>query len=155
MKDAHLTEENLQEYFFNEFQDSEIAMHLAGCPDCRERLEAYQLLIANVKKIQPESFSFEVTALAMDKIFLYEKKKNKRKEIVLWGVLATVSILISSFSIPYLPMIFALFYSQSIFSTLFLIGTGLFILAFLVADIIRQYKKKEDEIFKNDLQPML
>lgn len=155
MKSTHLTEDNLQEYLFNELQDGEIGTHLTACPECRERLEAYQLLIANVKKTQPETFSFDVTALAMDTIFFYEKKKSRRQAFVFWAVLAALSIFILSFSIPYLPMILALFSSQSILTILFLIGTGLFIMLFSVADLIRQYKKKEAELFKNDLQPSL
>ncbi len=155
MKSTHLTEANLQEYLFGDIQDGEVATHLAACPECRARLEAYQLLIAIVKKTQPETFSFEVTALAMDTIFLYEKKKIRRQAFVFWGVLAVLTIFIMSFSIPYLPMVMALFSSQSILTTLFLIGTGLLILLVFVVDIFRQYKKKKAELFKNDLQPSL
>lgn len=155
MKTIHLTDEILQAYLLKEIHDDTIAMHLAVCPICKERLETYQLLIDSVRETTPEIFSFSVTTLVMNNIMLYEKKKSKKQELRFWGLLIFLVMVISSFSIPFMPRIFAIFYSTSILTTLLVIGTGLIVLLFLLADIIQQYKTKEDKLFKNNLQPVL
>ncbi|MFN7116954.1 MAG: anti-sigma factor family protein [Saprospiraceae bacterium] len=155
MKSIHLTDEILQAFLLKEIQDDAIATHLAGCSECRERLKEYQFLIDSVQKIKTETFSFDVTTLAMNNIMLYEKKKSRSQELIFWGLLIGLFIGISSFSIPFIPLILDIFYSKSIITTLLVMGTGLGVLLFLLADITRQYKAKEDKIFKNNLQPTL
>lgn len=155
MKTIHLTDEILQAYLLKEIHDDTIATHLAVCSTCKERLETYQLLIDSVRETTPEIFSFSVTTLVMNNIMLYEKKKSKKQELRFWGLLIFLVMVISSFSIPFMPRIFAIFYSTSILTTLLVIGTGLIVLLFLLADIIQQYKTKEDKLFKNNLQPVL
>lgn len=154
MKHLHLSDEILQAFALNERQDDTTAEHLSACSICRQRLEAYQHLMAGIEQIKPEVFSFDVTALAMDQIGRYEKKKNKKENLVFWGVSAIVSIGISGFAIPFVPTVFAIFNSESIFTTLLVIGTGLAVLLFLLADAMRQYQKKERQLFKDHLQPM-
>jgi hypothetical protein len=155
MKNIHLTDEVLQAFLLKEIQDDTVATHLTVCSKCRKRLEEYQFLIDNVQKIKTETFSFNVTTLAMNNIMLYEKKKSNKQELVFWGLLIFLLMAISSFSIPFIPKIFTIFYSKSIFTTLLVIVTGLVVLLFLLADITQQYKTKEKKIFKNNLQPIL
>lgn len=155
MTNNHLTDETLQAFFLKETQDDTIATHLAVCSTCRERLEEYQFLIDSVQKTKTETFSFNVTTLVMNNIMLYEQKKSKKQEFIFWGALIFLLIAISCFSIPFIPKIFAIFYSKSILTTLLIIGTGLVVLIFLLADINKQYKKKEEKIFQNNLQPIL
>lgn len=155
MKNGHLTDEILQGFLLNEIQEDTIVTHLTVCTECRERLEDYQYLVDSVQKIKPETFSFDITALAMNSIMLYEQKKSKKQGLFFWGLLIFLLIIIASFSIPYIPTMFAIFYTKSIFTTLLMVGTGLVVFLFLLADITQQYKTKEAKIFKHNLQPTL
>lgn len=155
MKHKHLTDDILQVFLLKEIQDDTIATHLGECSNCREKLEKYQRLVVGISKIAPETFSFDVTTLVMDKITLFEKKKSKKQEFVFFGLLTFLLAVIASVSIPFIPKILTIFYSKSIFTTLFVIAIGLFVLLFLLADISRQYKTKEEKLFNNDLQPIL
>jgi hypothetical protein len=155
MNSIHLTDEMLQAYLLKEIHDDSIVTHLTVCSTCKDRVEEYRFLIDSVQKIETETFSFNVTALAMNNIMRYAKRKSKKQELTFWGLLIFLLIAISSFSIPFIPRILAIFYSQSTLTMLLVIGTGLVVLLFLVADITRQYKTKKDKIFKNNLQPIL
>lgn len=155
MKSDHLTDETLQAFLLKEIQDDTIATHLSVCPDCREKLEKYHHLIVAISKIAPETFSFDVTTLVMDKIIRYEKKKSNKQEFIFWALLIFLSVVIASFAIPFIPKILTQFYSKFIFTTLLAVGTGLVVLLFLLVDIYQQYKTKEEKIFKNNLQPIL
>ena len=155
MKNIHLADEVLQAYLLKEILDDTVATHLAVCSTCQKKLEEYQFLIDSVQKTKAETFSFNVTTLAMNHIMLYEKKKSKKQEFVFWGSLIFLLVAISCFSIPFIPKILAIFYSKSILTTLFVIGTSLAVLFFLMVDIIQQFKAKEEKIFQNNLQPIL
>ena len=155
MKNIHVTEEILQAYLLKEIQDDTVAQHLAMCLKCQKGLEEYQFLIDSVQKIKSETFSFDVTTLAMKRIMLYEKKKSKKQELVFWGALMVLIITISSFSIPFIPKIIDVFHSKSIFTILFILGTGTSIMLFLLADLQKQYRLRERKIFENNLQPIL
>lgn len=154
MKSTHLTDETVQAYLLDEMPDSAIAKHLAMCENCRQKLEAYRHLMADISKTVPETFSFDLTTVVMDKIMLYEKKKNKKKEFFFWGALTFLLLTIASLSIPFIPKILTVFHSKSIFATLLVIGTGLVVFLFLLVDINRQYKIKKEKIFNNNLQPI-
>lgn len=154
MKNDHLTDETLQAFLLNEMQDDTITTHLALCKDCGEKHEMYQHLMIGMSKIAPEIFSFDLTTVVMDKIVLYENKKNKKQEFFFWGVLVFLLVTMASLSIPFMPVLLTVFYSKSIFITLLVIGTGLAVFLFLLADIKRHYKIKEEKIFKNNLQPI-
>lgn len=153
MKSTHLTDETLQAFLLSEMQEDAIATHLAVCSNCREKLETYRQLMLGISKTAPETFSFDVTSVVMDKIMLYEKKKSKKQGLFFWGVLTFLLLAIASLAIPFIPNILAVFYSKSLFTTLLVIGTGLVVFLFFLADINQQYKAKEEKVFKNNLQP--
>lgn len=155
MKNIHLTDEILQAYLLKEIPDDAIASHLSMCTSCKKRFEEYQFLINNIQKIETDTLYFDVTTLVMNNILQYEKTKNKQQNLFFWGILILLLIAISSLSIPYLPAIVALLNPKTALATLLLIGTGLAVWLFLLIDLVQQYKKKEDQIFKNNLQPML
>gem|GEM_PF-1166264 len=155
MKNTHLTDEILQEYLLHEIQDDTIASHLAECSNCKKRLEEYQFLMDGMKKMTSESFAFDVTALAMDSILHYEKKQSKKQEWFFWGLLILLSFVILSFSFPFVPRLLSMFTLKSIFATLLVFVTGVMVLFFLLADLTQQYKRKEEKLFKNNLQPTL
>ena len=148
MKNNHLTDETLQAFLLKEMQDDTIVTHLAACSSCLEKLENYQYLVVGIQKTAPETFSFDVTTVVMDKIMLYERKENRKQELVFWGLLMFLLVIISSFSIPFIPQILTIFYSAPIFKMLLIVGTGLVVLLFLLADINKQYKMKEEKIFE-------
>ena len=155
MESIHVTDEVLQAFLLNELQDDTVATHLGGCSNCREKLEKYRQMVVGIPQIAPETFSFDVTTLVMNNILLYDKRKRKMQALFFWGVLVLLLLVISSFSIPFMPAVLAIFHSKSIFTTLLLIETGLVVLLFLFADIARQYKMKEEKILKNKWQPIL
>jgi predicted tellurium resistance membrane protein TerC len=154
MKSSHLTDETLQAFLLKEIQDETVAAHLTGCSACSERLEEYQTLINRVQQVEAEAFSFDVSALAMQSVLLYEKKKSKKQELVFWGLLIVLVIAIASFSVPFIPAVLALFSLTADFSILLITGTGAVVLLFLLADIVRQYKAKEEKLFATNLQPL-
>lgn len=155
MKDDHLTDEILQAYLLREMHDDTIAEHLATCSHCLEKLDDYRSLISGIQRTVPEPFSFDVTALVMDKIMLYEKKKDRKEKLFFWWFLTFSLVAISLFSIPFIPRILTFFNSIPVIKTLMIAGTGLGVLLFLLADINKRYKKKKEIFFKTNLQPTL
>ncbi len=151
----HLTDETLQAFLLKDIQNDAITLHLAECQSCHKKLEEYQYLIGGISKIASETFSFDVTTVVMDKITLYDQKKSKKEEFVFWFFLTSLLIVISSMSIPFMPIILSMLYSKSIFSTLLFIVTGLVVLLFLITDVYRQYKVKEEKIFNYNVQPII
>lgn len=153
MNSIHLTDEVLQAYLLKEMEDDTLVAHLTICATCRKRLEEYQLLLERVQEIRTETFSFNVTDLAMDTIMLYEQKKRNRQALFFWGLLIFLVIVISSLAVPFIPGVLAVFNSKSVITSLLIIGTGIAVLFFLLADVMQQYKMKEEQLFKNNLQP--
>lgn len=155
MKNSHLTEETLQALLLKEMQDDTAEIHLSECADCQTKLEKYQLLISDIQKIEPETFPFDVTTVAMYKIECYEKQKSRNQERILRVVFTFLSVLISSLSIPFIPQVLTTFFTLSIFTTLLIVGTGLAVFLFLLADLNKRYKLKEQKIFDDNLQPTI
>lgn len=154
MKNIHLTDEILQAFLLKEIENDTIAEHLAACSECQKKFEEYQFLIHNVQKIKPESFSFDVTSIVMEKIQVVETQKEKNKNLVWYLSLAIVSIITFVLVYPYIKVIFAPFKSLSIMVNAFILVSVLGAVIFLLTDLFRQYKTKEERIFNNDLQPM-
>lgn len=153
MKKEHVTEETLQAYLLEEMRNDAIGEHLEACSVCKAKLENYRHLIVNIQKIEQQPFSFDVTTLAMTKILDYERKSKRKKEVFFWGLLIFSIIVIAALSVPFIPVILTVFHSKSIFIALLVLGTSLLVFLFLLADIKRQYKRQEEKILRNDLQP--
>lgn len=143
MKSIHLTDEILQTYLLEDIQDDAIAMHLTGCSKCRKRLKEYQFLIDSVQKIKPETFSFDVTSLVMEKIIEVETQKEKNSNIVLYISLSIVSIVAMALLYPYIKIIFTQFKSFSLMANVFMLVSVIGVVIFLLNDLFRQYKQKE------------
>lgn len=154
IKSIHISEESLQSYLLKEIQDDSIAAHLEKCSLCQKRLEDYRVVIKNLQKTEPEYFTFDVTALVMHTVTGYEKRKSRRQEFAFWGMLVLIVIGISSLSLPFLPVVFKMFFSGSGLITLLAIGMGSGVFFYLLADIIRQNQVKEGKFFNGNLQPM-
>lgn len=152
---THLTDETVQAFLLKEKKDDTVAKHLLACADCRVKFENYKYLVDNIQRVAPEIFSFDVTTVVMDRIILFERQESRKQELAFWGLLIFLLLVISLFSIPFIPQILTVFYSIPFFTTLFVVGTSLVVLLFLLADINRQFKMKEEKIFQNKLQPIL
>lgn len=143
MKSTHLTDETLQAFLLKEIQHDTISTHLADCSTCRDRLEEYQYLMVEISKIAPETFSFDVTALVMDKIKEIETQKEKNTNIVLYLSLSIISLVTLGLLYPYIKIIFTQFKSFSIMANLSMLVSVLGVVIFLLYDLFRQYKQKE------------
>lgn len=155
MKNIHLTDEILQAFLLKDIQDDTIVEHLTVCSTCQKRLEEYQYLINCVQKINPETFSFDVTSVVMEKIQEVETQKEKNKNMVLYMSLSVASVITLFLLYPYIKIIFAQFQLFSIIANAFILVSGLGVVIFLLTDLFRQYKTKEEKIFKNNMQPMI
>lgn len=155
MKNSHLTEEILQAFLFKEIQDDSTEAHIAECSICRAKLENYQYLVASIQKAEPETFSFDVTTVVMQKIEVYEKQENIKKVLVIWGLLIFFIVSIVLISLPFSLPILRVFYSMALFTNIFIGGTSICVLIFLLSDIYKQYKIKEKILFKENLQPIV
>lgn len=155
MKSIHLTDEVLQAFLLKEISDDAIVNHLQECSICQQRIDEYRFLIGGMRQATAESFSFDVTTVAMNAIVLYEKKRKLKQEIFFWGLLILLCMVVLSFAIPFMPQILTIFSGKLSSVTLLVIVTGFFVLLFLLTDISRQFKTKENKIFKHHLQPIL
>lgn len=143
MTKNHLTDETLQAFLLKEIQDDTIANHLAVCTECQKRLAEYHYLIERVQKIKAETFSFDVTAVVMEKIVETETQKEKKTYIILYASLFIISIIVSLLLYPYIKIVFTTLKASSIITNAFILVSILGIAAFLLNDAFRKYKQKE------------
>lgn len=154
MKSNHLTDEILQAFLLKEIVDDTLDTHIVECSICRAKLENYRYLVASIQKIEPEPFSFDVTTVVMQKIELYEKQENIKRALVFWGLLIFFIGSVVLISLPFLLPILRVFYSMALFTNIFIAGTSISVLIFLLSDIYKQYKIKEKILFEENLQPI-
>ncbi len=154
MKNNHLTDEILQAFLLKEIQDDIIVTHIAECSICQAKLENYQYLIDSLQKVEPETFSFDATTVVMHKIEQYERQEKTKKAFVFWGILIVFAGTVVLISIPFVLPILSVFSSMALFTNIFILGTGLSVLIFLLSDIYKQYKIKEKILFEDNLQPI-
>ncbi len=143
MKNNHLTDEILQTLLLNEVQDEIVDKHISECQVCQEKMKNYQFLFTSIKKVEPETFSFDVTSLVMEKIYEVEIKKEKNANIALYMCLSIILIIVFILLYPYVKTIFSQFKSSSIMANAFMMVSSLGVTIFLLKDIYRQYKRKE------------
>ena len=143
MTNNHLTEETLQAFLLKETQEDSISMHLSACTNCREKLEEYQYLIDDVKKVKAETFSFDVASLVMEKIIAVETQKEKNTSTVLYLSMFIVSVVTLFLVYPFLKPILIQFKSFSVMTIIFILVSTVGIAIFLLNDLFRQYKQKE------------
>jgi hypothetical protein len=143
MKNNHLTDEILQSLLLNEVHDEIVDKHIFECQVCQEKIKNYQYLFSSIKKLEPETFSFDVTSLVIEKIYKVEMKKEKNTNIALYLILSIILVVVFILLYPYLKSIFAQFKSFSIMANAFMMVSALGVTVFLIKDIYRQYKRKE------------
>ncbi|TXD71376.1 hypothetical protein [Aequorivita antarctica] len=150
MKNNHLTDENLQAFLLNEIQDVAINNHITECSICSTKLENYRHLMGQINEITPEKFSFDVTTVVMHKIEKYAVQENIKRDLIFWSTMAALMGSIVLLSLPFLQPMVSVFYAKSFFTNLFIIGTGLFVVIFFVADIYKLNNAKEKILFDNN-----
>lgn len=154
MKSNHLTEEILQAVLLKDIQNDTIDAHIGECSICRAKLENYQNLVESLQKVEPETFSFDVTTVVMHKIELFEKQKNTQKALAFWSILIIFIGSLVLISLPFLIPILNVFSSITLYTNIFIVGSGLSVLIFLLSDLYKQYKIKEKILFEDNLQPV-
>lgn len=141
MDNNHLTDDIIQAYIAEEVADNNIALHISVCAACKAKLESYQILMRAMGNIEPETFSFDATALVMQKI---EQSENKKITIGSYALTAFLAILILGvfvLSIPLIKPVFQLFHAMT--ANALIVVSALSVFIFLLTAVFRQYKQKE------------
>ncbi len=153
MKYDHLTDDIIQAFILKETSDGKIALHISECNVCKAKLESYQMLMSAMGDIEPESFSFDITTIVMQRIEQYENKKKAFGFYVLMTILGIIIVGLLVISIPFILPVFQLFPSMTMITNVFIIVSALSVFIFLLTDIFRQYKQKERLFLNKILQP--
>ncbi|NQX43003.1 hypothetical protein SAMN05421820_11452 [Pedobacter steynii] len=141
MDNNHLTDDIIQAYIEQEVADNNIALHISACAVCKAKLESYQILMRAMGNIEPETFSFDATALVMQKI---EQSENKKITIGSYALTAFLAILILGVFVICIPLIrpvFQLFHAM--IANALIVVSALSVFIFLLTAVFRQYKQKE------------
>lgn len=143
MNSNHLTDDIIQAYLLQEISDNQIALHISGCANCKAKMESYQTLMHTMGTLKSETFSFDATALVMQKIEATETKKTARGSYALIAVLSILILGVILFSIPIAEPIIQEFRSLNVIDSAFIIVSAGGVFIFLFKDMFRQYKQKE------------
>ena len=143
MKNKHLSDENLQAFALHELMDATIALHIIECTACNAKFETYQNLFRTIHTLEPETFSFDVSVLVMQKINVTETKKASFVNYVLIMFLVLAIIVIAAASFPLLIPVLKAFRAINNTPTIFIFSSAFGIFFYLFMDVIRQYKQKE------------
>ncbi len=142
MSNNHLSDEVIQSLLLEESCEEVIASHLAACADCKAKMDAYKELIFNIKKLEPETVPFNVSEMAMQKIWVSEPKRSEE-----FGLIALLAFLIMGSFVLCYPWIKPAFRNWNTSITPFAFVTAVSISIYILADLYRQYKKKFTMIF--------
>lgn len=143
MNTNHLTDDIIQAYILQEISDNRIALHISGCVDCKAKMESYQTLMNTIGNLKSETFSFDVTALVLQKIEATETKRTALGSYALITVLSVFILGVILFSIPITEPIIQVFRSLNVIDSAFIIVSAVGVFIFLFKDVFRQYKQKE------------
>lgn len=138
----HLTDDALQSMLLEEGQNDAAAAHLSECPECQQKWQAYQALMAGFHSI-PEAPTFDITASVMDKIMELENRKEKSAHLLSYLGLALVTVVGLVLIYPYLQMVIMDFKNSSAMVNAFLLITAVGVMLFLLQDSFRRYRQKE------------
>jgi predicted anti-sigma-YlaC factor YlaD len=148
MENEHLTEENIQAFILKEIVDESIQIHLSHCYECQAKYDTYETLVSDLSLLQHETFSFDVTAVVMQKIEAVESKKIVENNNLLYAILGLSCVGFFAVLLPYFKIIFLYFLRLSIFENGLLFITALGITIYLLGDIFKNYKKNELLLFE-------
>lgn len=133
----HLSDEEIQECVLNKFSNQ----HVQNCALCKEKVEAYQLIITAIEQEPAPVLDFDISELVLAKI------ETKRSRNVWMYVLAAACVLITALAIYlFRKDIAVVFNGISTFLIFLLAIPGLFILVVMIADQFRNYKDRLQQI---------
>jgi len=144
MRATHLTDEEIQQWVLDRhFGNTGINMHIHSCEQCREKAEAYRLLVTGLRNQPAESFDFSITEIVMQQLPVPSAEANRKEESrLVYAIMAAAAVII----------IFALYFFRKYMTIIFesiapvfiyLVLTAFITLSiFLVTDIYKKYKKK-------------
>lgn len=148
METNHLTDEVIQAFVLKEIVDDNIAMHLTVCESCKAKHNAYQILVSNLNTIEVEAFSFDVSTLVMQKIEAVETGKAARQSTILFIGIAVCIICFVALAYPIIGPLLQYFSALSVMSNGLIAVSAMGIVFFLINDLFRQYKQRENLLFQ-------
>jgi len=143
MNTNHLTDEAIQDYVLQKISDEQFSLHISECADCKAKMKAYQALMNTMDNIEPETFSFDVTALVLQKIEAAETKRKTLGSYALATILSVFNLGVILFSLSVIEPVIQVFRSLKVIDTAFIFVSALCVFIFLFKDIFRQYRQKE------------
>lgn len=143
MNTNHLTDEVIQDYILQKISAEKIVLHISECADCNAKIESYQVLMNTIGSVKPETFSFDVSALVMQKIEAMETESISPNSYFLVAIFSIFILGIILFSLSFIEPIIQVFRTLRIIDNTFIIVSALSVFIFLFKDILRQYKQKE------------
>lgn len=143
MNNDHLTDDIIQAYVLQEVADKPIALHISVCASCKAKLESYRVLMHTIGNIEPETFSFDATALVMQKIRQSENRKATIGDYALSAISGLLILGVFILCIPFIKPVFQLFHAVTGIANVLIVVSALSVLLFLSADVFRQYRQHE------------
>ncbi len=143
MNNDHLTDHTIQAYAIQEIADSPIALHISACAACKAKLESYRVLMRSISNIEPETFSFDATALVMQKIRQSENRKTPIGDYTLNAISWLLNLGVLILGIPFIKPVYQLFHAFTGITNVLIAVSACSVLIFLLTDIFRQYRQRE------------
>lgn len=143
MNTNHFTDEAIQDFILLRIEDEKFDLHISECPECKAKMESYKVLMNALSNLEPETFSFDVTALVMKKIEVTETETVLSSAFT-WFTITSIFILaVIILNLSFLKPIIQIFLSLSLMDNTFILISALCVFIFLAKDVISQYKQKE------------
>jgi hypothetical protein len=147
MSGAHLSAEELQQYILDRAACTrEDIAHLDGCPDCQAQVAAYGLLMEGLRQQPVPVFSFDVSAMMMQRLAespeAGRRPAERRVERPTW--LATAALILVVTAVPAWLFRKSAYYVftdiSAVFLYLILAAAGVFVLL-SVLHLIKRYQQ--------------
>lgn len=141
MKLNHVNELEIQQYVLDKDHcDSTVIEHIDQCQNCKEEVEIYQLLFAEIKKEPNPVFEFDIANLVMQQ--LPEKQKFSFEKYLI-TLLSGISIFVLSILIYIMNIYFPTVFSGISTIQFSLILVTIFLISiFIYIDMNNNFKNK-------------
>jgi hypothetical protein len=144
MKAIHLSDEQIQQYVVEgEIAVADANRHISSCEQCKDKAEAYRLLVTGLQGQPAERFDFSVTELVMQQLSLPSITRKTGKENALVYAIAFASVAIIAVAVYFFRDYVAGIFESIAPLFIYLFLTAFIMLSiFLIADIYNRYKRK-------------
>ena len=144
MKAMHLTDEEIQQYVLDpKAANAAISQHILSCEHCKEKADAYRVLITGLHEQPPESFAFSLSELVMQQLPDAAPVAKREKENVLIYAFIAAGAAIIGFALYHFRKFVTGIFESIVPVFIYLVLTAFITLSiFLIADIYKKYKKK-------------